>query len=290
VVDDRNTSQEFVMPIATVNLPSGEAVPALGQGTWKMGDQPRKRPEEVRALQAGIGLGMTLIDTAEMYGDGLAEEITGEAIAGRRDEVFLVSKVLPNHASHEQTVRACERSLKRLGTDRLDLYLLHWRGGYGLDDTISGFEALQKAGKIRHWGVSNFDVEDMEELVDLGGAAVATNQVLYNLTRRGIERDLMPWQAGRNIPVMAYSPIEQGRLADHRDLARIAQKHGKTPAQIALAFVLNRPNVIAIPKAGTVAHVTDNAAAADIVLAQEDLAMLDAAFPPPRRRVPLEMI
>lgn len=278
------------MPIATVSLPSGETVPALGQGTWKMGEHDRKRGDEIRALQAGIDLGLTLIDTAEMYADGVAEEITGEAIRGRRDGLFIVSKVLPSHASHEQTVRAAERSLKRLGTDRIDLYLLHWRGGYGLDDTVSGFELLQKAGKIRHWGVSNFDVDDMKELVDLGGKAVAANQVLYNLSRRGIEYDLLPWQAQRNIPTMAYSPIEQGRLASHRDLARIAQQHGKTPAQIALAFTLTRPDVISIPKAGTVAHVKENVAAADIVLTPEDRAALDAAFPPPKRKSHLEMI
>jgi diketogulonate reductase-like aldo/keto reductase len=278
------------MPIASIALPSGETVPALGQGTWKMGEYERKRADEIAALQAGIDLGMTLIDTAEMYADGVAEEITGEAIKGRRGEVFLVSKVLPSHASHEQTIRACERSLKRLGTDSIDLYLLHWRGGYGLDDTISGFESLQKAGKIRHWGVSNFDVDDMKELFDLGGKAVATNQVLYNLSRRGVEFDLLPWQAQRNIPTMAYSPIEQGRLASSRDLARIAEQHGKTPAQIALAFLLIRPDVIVIPKAGTVPHVRENAAAADIVLSADDRAALDAAFPPPRRKSHLEMI
>lgn len=278
------------MPIASIALPSGETVPALGQGTWKMGEYERKRADEIRALQAGIDLGMTLIDTAEMYADGVSEEITGEAIKGRRGEVFLVSKVLPSHASHEQTIRACERSLKRLGTDSIDLYLLHWRGGYGLDDTISGFESLQKAGKIRHWGVSNFDVDDMKELFDLGGKAVATNQVLYNLSRRGIEYDLLPWQAQHNIPTMAYSPIEQGRLAGHRDLARIAEQHGKTPAQIALAFLLTRPDVIVIPKAGTVPHVRENAEAADIVLSADDLAALDAAFPPPKRKSHLEMI
>jgi len=278
------------MPIASITLPSGETVPALGQGTWKMGEYARLRADEVRALQAGIELGLTLIDTAEMYADGVAEEVTGEAIVGRRDQVFLVSKVLPSHASHEQTVRACERSLKRLGTETIDLYLLHWRGGYGLDDTISGFEALQKSGKIRHWGVSNFDVEDMEELLSLGGKAVASNQVLYNLSRRGIEYDLLPWQAEHKVPVMAYSPIEQGWLANHRELKRVAEAYGKTPAQIALAFVLSRPNVIAIPKAGSVEHVRDNAAAAEIVLTPEDLQALDAAFPPPKRKSSLEMI
>lgn len=278
------------MPIAQIALPSGETVPALGLGTWKMGEQSRFRDGEIRALQTGIDLGMTLIDSAEMYADGGAEEVTGEAIKGRRDGLFLVSKVLPSHASHEQTVRACERSLKRLGTDVIDLYLLHWRGGYGLDDTISGFQALQQAGKIRHWGVSNFDVEDMEELLELGGMAVAANQVLYNLSRRGIEYDLLDWQVSHKVPVMAYSPIEQGRLADDRDLARIAEAHGRTPAQIALAFVLSRPNMIAIPKSGSVDHVRDNAAAAEIALTADDIALLDKAFPPPRRKSPLEMI
>lgn len=278
------------MPIASIALPGGEMVPALGQGTWRMGEVGHKRPEEVRALQLGIELGMTLIDTAEMYADGVAEEVTGEAIKGRRDEVFLVSKVLPSHASRQQTISACERSLKRLGTDRLDLYLLHWRGGYGLDDTLSGFRALQEAGKIRYWGVSNFDVDDMEELHDLGGSDVATNQVLYNLTRRGIEYDLMPWQAQRGIPLMAYSPIEQGHLASHRALETVARAHDATPAQIALAFALSRPGVIAIPKAGTESHVRANHAATDITLTAEDLTALDAAFPPPRRKSSLEMI
>ncbi|HEY4203056.1 MAG TPA: aldo/keto reductase, partial [Devosiaceae bacterium] len=212
-----------------VRLPSGEGVPALGQGTWKMGESGRRRADEVAALRLGLDLGLTLIDTAEMYGDGGAEEVTGEAIAGRRDEVFLVSKVLPSNASRAGTIAACERSLKRLGTDRLDLYLLHWRGQYGLDDTIAGFEALQRAGKIRHWGVSNFDVEDMEQLRALGGEAVAANQVLYNLTRRGIEYDLLPWSAEHRVPIMAYSPVEQGRLAGHKALAKIAVAHAATP-------------------------------------------------------------
>jgi diketogulonate reductase-like aldo/keto reductase len=278
------------MTIASITLPGGESIPQLGQGTWRMGEVGSRRREEIRALQLGIELGMTLIDTAEMYADGEAESVTGEAIAGRRDAVFLVSKVLPSHASLQQTISACEQSLKRLGTEVIDLYLLHWRGGYGLDDTLSGFEALQRAGKIRHWGVSNFDVDDMEELFELGGTGVATNQVLYNLTRRGVEHDLMPWQAERGIPVMAYSPIEQGRLAGHRALGEVARRHGKTEAQIALAFVLNRSGVIAIPKATSESHVRDNRAAADIVLTPEDFAALDASFPPPTNRVPLEMI
>jgi diketogulonate reductase-like aldo/keto reductase len=278
------------MGIRSVRLPSGENVPALGQGTWKMGESGRRRADEVAALRLGLDLGMTLIDTAEMYGDGGAEEVTGEAIAGRRDAVFLVSKVLPSNASRAGTIAACERSLRRLGTDRLDLYLLHWRGRYALDDTIAGFEALQQAGKIRHWGVSNFDVEDMEELRALGGEAVAANQVLYNLTRRGIEYDLLPWSADHHVPIMAYSPVEQGRLAGHKALQRIAEAHAATAAQIALAFTLLKPDVISIPKATSLEHVRANAAAADIVLTPEDLAALDAAFPPPKRKSSLEMI
>ncbi|MBI4921783.1 MAG: aldo/keto reductase [Devosia nanyangense] len=280
----------MTMPIASVALPSGETVPALGQGTWMMGETAARRADEVRALQTGLDLGLTLIDTAEMYADGGAEAVTGEAIAGRRDAVFLVSKVLPSHASRAATIAACEQSLKRLGTDRLDLYLLHWRGGTPLEETLAGFAALQEAGKIRHWGVSNFDADDMDELLAAGGGAVATNQVLYNLTRRGIEHDLLPWSAKHNVPVMAYSPIEQGRLASHRELLRIAQTHGATPAQIALAFVLSRPCVIAIPKSGRAAHVRDNAGAAGIELTAADFKALDAAFPPPRRKRPLEMI
>ena len=278
------------MPIKTVKLPNGTIVPALGQGTWMMGEGRHTRPQEVRALQLGLDLGMTLIDTAEMYANGIAEEITGEAIAGRREEVFLVSKVLPNHASRSATIAACERSLKRLKVETIDLYLLHWRGGYALEDTITGFDALLKAGKIRSWGVSNFDVEDMEDLLKAGGKGCAANQVLYNLTRRGIEYDLIPWSAGHAIPLMAYSPIEQGRLTRNRELQRIADRHRATPAQIALAFVLLQPGMIAIPKAGSEDHVRDNAAAADIALTAEDLRDLDLAFPPPRRRQPLEMI
>jgi diketogulonate reductase-like aldo/keto reductase len=278
------------MPIKQVTLPGGETVPALGQGTWMMGEGRHSRADEIRALQLGIDLGMTLLDTAEMYANGVAEQITGEAISGRRDGIFLVSKVLPSNASRNGTVAACERSLKRLGVETIDLYLLHWRGGQPLADTIAGFEALQKSGKIRHWGVSNFDPGDMEELLAAGGSAVASNQVLYNLTRRGIEYDLLPWSSDHNIPIMAYSPIEQGRLAKHRALADIAAGHHATPAQIALAFVLSRPNIIAIPKAGTDAHVRDNRAAADIALTQADFTALDDAFPPPRRKSSLEMI
>ena len=278
------------MSIKEIKLPSGEAVPTLGQGTWYMGESGRKRAEEVRALQLGLDLGMSLIDTAEMYADGGAEEVTGAAIKGRRDGVFLVSKVLPSNGSRTATIAACEQSLKRLGTDRIDLYLLHWRGTYALEDTLTGFEALHKSGKIRHWGVSNFDVRDMEDLLKAGGAAVAANQVLYNLGRRGIEHDLLPWSGRHGVPIMAYSPIDQGRLLGDRTLRQIAAAHSATPAQIALAFVLSRPGVIAIPKSSNADHVRENAGAAEITLSDADLRALDAAFPPPQGKVGLEML
>jgi diketogulonate reductase-like aldo/keto reductase len=272
-------------------LPSGETVPVLGQGTWYMGDEPRRRAEEIASLRLGLDFGMTLIDTAEMYGDGASEKLVGEAIAGRRDEVFLVSKVLPGNASRNGTIAACERSLKRLGTDRIDLYLLHWRGRAPFAETIAAFEALQDAGKIRHWGVSNMDVDDMKELVRApGGDAVSVNQVLYNLTRRGIEYDLLPQAQARGLPLMAYSPIEQGRLIDYPEVQDIADRHGATPAQIALAWVLRQQGVIAIPKASTPGHVQENRAALDLKLTAEDLAELDAAFPPPDGPQSLEMI
>ncbi len=272
-------------------LPSGEAVPVLGQGTWYMGDKPRRRAEEIASLRLGLDLGMTLIDTAEMYGDGAAESLVGEAIAGRRDEVFLVSKVLPSNASRKGTIAACERSLRRLGTDRIDLYLLHWRGGTPFAETIAAFEALRDAGKIRHWGVSNMDVDDMREIMRApGGDAVATNQVLYNLTRRGIEADLLPQAQARGLPLMAYSPIEQGRLTESAEVAQVAAKHGVTPAQLALAWVLRQPGVIAIPKASKPSHVQENRAALDLKLTREDLAQLDQAFPPPDGPQALEMI
>jgi diketogulonate reductase-like aldo/keto reductase len=255
-----------------------------------MGDSGHRRAGEVRALQAGLELGMTLIDTAEMYADGGAEEVTGEAIKGRRDAVFVVSKVLPSHGSRTATIAACERSLRRLGTDRIDLYLLHWRGNYALEDTLTGFEALLQAGKIRYWGVSNFDVDDMEELLAAGGGAVAANQVLYNLTRRGIEHDLLGWSADHRVPLMAYSPIEQGRLLGDRALAQVAAAHNATPAQVALAFVLGRPGVIAIPKSSNLEHVRENAGAAEITLTDADRRALDAAFPPPNGKRRLEML
>lgn len=275
----------------TVTLPSGEQIPTLGQGTWCMGDDARRRTDEIAALRTGLDLGMTLIDTAEMYGDGASEELVGEAISGRRDEVFLVSKVLPDNASHGATIAACERSLRRLRTDRLDLYLLHWRGHVPLAETLDAFDTLARDGKIRHWGVSNLDPDDMRELMALpGGAAVATNQVLYNLMRRGIEYDLLPWCAERHVPVMAYSPVEQGRLLGHPVLTQVANKHGATPAQVALAWVLRRGDVIAIPKASSSEHVRDNRASLDLNLTAEDFAALDAAFPPPTKARPLEMI
>jgi diketogulonate reductase-like aldo/keto reductase len=274
-----------------VSLPNGETVSALGQGTWQMAERRERRAQEIAALRLGIELGLTLIDTAEMYGDGKTEELVGEAIAGLRDQAFLVSKVYPHNASRRGVAEACERSLKRLRTDRLDLYLLHWRGSYALSETVEGFEALRRAGKIRHWGVSNFDADDMEELAAVpDGRACAVNQILYNVSRRGPEYALMPWQAERRIPVMAYSPVGQGRLPTGGALAEVARRHGATPFQVALAWVMRSPDVIAIPKAAASAHVRDNRGALDITLTDEDLRAIDAAFPPPARKKPLEMI
>ena len=277
--------------VRTTRLPSGEAIPSLGQGTWGMAEDARRRKEEVAALRLGIDLGMTLIDTAEMYADGGAEVLVGEAIAGRRDELFLVSKVLPENATKPGTVAACEHSLRRLGTDRLDLYLLHWRGNVPLEETLDAFAALVDAGKIRYWGVSNFDVVDMIELRGLtGGADVAADQVLYNLTRRGIEYDLMPWCRKRGIPIMAYSPIEQGRMLGHRALKSVAARHDARPAQVALAWLLRQDGVVAIPKAANVAHVRENHAALALRLTKQDLAALDRAFPAPTEATPLAML
>jgi diketogulonate reductase-like aldo/keto reductase len=254
-----------------------------------MGDDPSRRASEIAALRVGLDAGMTLIDTAEMYGNGASERLIGEAIAGRRDEVFLVSKVLPNHATERGTVAACEASLRRLATDRLDLYLLHWRESLPLAGTVTAFTSLVQAGKIRYWGVSNFDVEDMEALFHLdGGTAVATNQVLYNPRRRGIEYDLLPWCDSRRIPIMAYSPIEQGRLLKNRALRAVATRHEATPAQIALAWVMRHGRVIAIPKAGTPEHARENRGALDITLTTQDLDELDRAFRPPTKKVELE--
>ena len=277
--------------IRTTKLPSGVAVPVLGQGTWHFGEDPARRDEEIESLRRGLDLGMTLIDTAEMYGDGAAEDLIGEAIEGRRDEVFLVSKVLPHHATFDGTVAACKASRKRLQTEWLDLYLLHWRGNIPLAETVAAFEALKAEGAIRHWGVSNFDIGDMEDLVVVeGGENVETDQVLYNLVRRGIEYDLIPWADEEELPLMAYSPIEQGRLLDASALAEVAARHHVTPAQVALAWVLRHEDVIAIPKAASPAHVDENRAALDLHLSVKDIAHLNRAFPPPTSKVPLEML
>jgi diketogulonate reductase-like aldo/keto reductase len=277
--------------IPVTSLPSGENVPVLGQGTWFMGEDRHKFRQEVDALRLGIKLGMTLIDTAEMYADGGAEKVVGEAIEGRRDEVFLVSKVLPSNASRNGTVAACESSLRRLGTETIDLYLLHWRGGYRLEETVAAFTELMRAGKIRNWGVSNFDTDDMEELVRIpAGEAVATNQVLYNLARRGPEFDLLPWCRRRNIPIMAYSPIEQGRLLAHPEVAEIAREYDATPAVVALAWVLSHEGIIAIPKSSNAKHIRENRKAADLRLAMQDLTKLDQVFSAPNRKTPLEML
>ena len=276
----------------TVRLPDGTDVPALGQGTWHMGESRRSASEEAAALKLGIELGMTLIDTAEMYGSGAAEEIVAEASAGQRDKLFIVSKVLPNNASRSGTVAACERSLKRLHTDRIDLYLLHWRGSHPLADTVAAFEELKAAGKIRYWGVSNLDTSDMQELSRVPhGGNCATNQVLYHPDTRGIEFDLLPWCTQHHMPIMAYSPVGQaGRLLRSRTLAAVAQRHDATPAQVAIAWGMRHGTVISIPKASTPDHVRQNAAAGDIELTQHDLAEIDAAHPPPRRKQSLDIL
>jgi diketogulonate reductase-like aldo/keto reductase len=276
--------------VRKVRLSDGTLVPCLGQGTWRMGEDASARPAEIVALRHGVELGLTLIDTAEMYGDGGAERVIGEALRGLRDAIFLVSKVYPQNAGGPALRRACENSLKRLATDRIDLYLLHWRGGVPLKATIEGMRSLQSQGKIRHWGVSNFDADDMDELFAAGGSECVTNQVLYNLLRRGPEFDLLPAMTSRKIPAMAYSPIEQGRLPNSSALADIARRYGATPFQIALAWVLRRPDIIAIPKAMSIDHVTANRRAVDISLDVQALTALDEAFAPPRRKVPLAMI
>jgi len=256
-----------------------------------MGENARLRKDEIAALELGLDLGMTLIDTAEMYGNGGAEEVVAEAVGGRRGECFIVSKVLPENSTRAGTIAACERSLKRLKTDRIDLYLLHWRGRHRLEETLAGFEALKSSGAIRFWGVSNFDVDDMEELVALkGGAACASNQVLYNLRRRGIEAGLLPWCRAHGIPIMAYSPIEQGRLLRDRALTAVAIRHRATTAQIVLVWTLRQKDMMVIPKAATLEHVRENRAAVDIELTDQDLAELNRAFPPPKGRRPLELL
>jgi diketogulonate reductase-like aldo/keto reductase len=277
------------LALPTVTLPSGEKVPQLGQGTWRMGENGRRRHEEVEALKLGLDLGMTLIDTAELYAD--AELAVAEVIKDRRDECFIVTKVLPENSTRARTIAACERSLKRLKIDRIDLYLLHWRGRPPLEETLSAFQELVRAGLIQYWGVSNFDVADMEELFALpGGDACAANQVLYNLRRRGIEAGLLPWCRARGVPIQAYSPIEQGRLLRDRVLTGVAIRHRATTAQIALAWVLRQPDIMVIPKAATFEHVRENRAALKIELTAQDLAELDRAFPPPAGPRPLELL
>lgn len=272
-------------------LPCGESVPALGQGTWNVGDDPGARQQEIAAIRRGIDLGLTLIDTAEMYGDGRSEELVGEAITGRRDEVFLASKVYPHNASRRAMPRSCEASLRRLGVETIDLYLLHWPGSVPLDETVEAFEALQRAGKIRHWGVSNFDADGMQELWDTpGGQAAQTDQVLYNLGERGIEWDLRPWLMQRRLPVMAYSPFDQARLLRQRPLVAFAQANGITTGQVALAWLLAQDGVIAIPKTGNARRVEENAAALAQPLSPAQLEELDRLFPPPDGPSPLAML
>ncbi|WP_313055617.1 aldo/keto reductase [Pseudomonas lopnurensis] len=267
----------------------GGRVPRVGQGTWHMGEDPAERQREVAALRLGIELGMPLIDTAEMYGEGGAEEVVGEAIRSRRERVFLVSKVYPHNASRQGIPLACERSLRRLGTDCIDLYLLHWRGQHPLAETVEAFERLETAGKIRHWGVSNLDLDDMQELPQ--ARACATNQVLYNPAERGIEFDLLPWCQAQGMPVMAYCPLGQGgRLLRAPALLEVARRHGAQPAQVALAWALRQPGVWAIPKASDPVHLRANAAAAGLRLGAEDLAIIEQAFPSPSRRQPLQMV
>ena len=277
--------------LKTVALPSGERVSALGQGTWHMSENKTARAEELATLRLGVDLGMTLIDTAEMYGEGKVEELVGEAIAGRRDEVFLVSKVYPHNATRKGALAACERSLKRLRTDRIDLYLLHWRGNVPFAETMEAFMTLQKTGKIRHYGVSNLNLDDMQDLKTApSGRVVATNQLLYNLARRGIEFDLLPWLRKQRIPVMAYSPIEQARLVRDPKLAEFARRHGMTPAQAALAWLLANDDIIAIPKTGSRERLKENCGALEHPLTKEQLAELDRLFPPPPGPVPLDML
>ncbi len=275
----------------TVRLPSGEEVPCLGQGTWRMGENAGNRKRETDSLRAGLDLGLTLIDTAEMYGEGVAEEIVADAIRGRRNEVFIVSKVYPHNASRTGTPAACERSLKRLATDRIDLYLLHWKGDIPLAETVAAFEKLKAAGKIRQWGVSNLDMAEMNELAAApDGDACAANQVLYHLGERGIEFDLLPRCAGNGMAVMAYSPLAQGAILANPTLAEVAARHGVTPAAIAIAWTLRHPNVISIPKTSSIERLRENTKAADLHLTSQDLADLDKAFPPPKRAARLAML
>jgi diketogulonate reductase-like aldo/keto reductase len=274
-----------------VTLRSGARVPALGQGTWHMGEDRRRAADEAAAVRLGIDLGMTLIDTAEMYGSGGAEEVVARAAQGVRDSLFIVSKVYPHNASRDGVVAACERSLQRLATDRIDLYLLHWRGSIPLAETLDGFQRLERDGKIRYYGVSNFDRADMAEWVRLkGGDMVAANQVLYNLSRRGPEWDLMPWCREHQVAIMAYTPLGQGHMLGNPALAEVARRHNATAAQIALAWLLRQDGTIVIPKASRLEHVRENRGALDVALTEEDIAALDRAFPPPKRKSPLGML
>ena len=275
----------------TVQLPGGRAIPALGLGTWHMGEKKADRAREVAALKAGIDLRLTVIDTAEMYGNGGAEEVVADAIAGTRDRVYLVSKVLPHNASRKGTIAACERSLKRLKTDRIDLYLLHWRGSYPLANTVASFEQLKSEGKIVDWGVSNFDADDMAELKRVGdGDRCAANQVLYHLGSRGIEWQLLPDSQRAGIPIMAYCPLGQGELIGHPAIVQLADKHAVAPSAIALAFLLAKPGILAIPKSSHAERVKDFATAREVKLDAEDVAILDREFPPPECKMALNIV
>lgn len=277
--------------IPTVTLPSGEAIPALGQGTWGMAEDPRRRDDEMAALRAGVDVGLTVIDTAEAYADGATEELVREALGDRREEIFLVSKISSDHATGTGTGAACERSLERLGTDRIDLYLLHQRGSAPLPETVAAFTDLMTQGLIRHWGVSNFDVPEVVELAGIpGGTAVEADQIPYNLTRRGIEWDLLPRCRAAGLPVMAYSPLERGRMLGHPTLAAVARRHGATPGQVGLAWLLCQDGVCAVTKASSPARVLENRAAVELTLTDDDLAELDRAFPPPSGPRPLELL
>lgn len=275
----------------TVKFPNGSTVPALGQGTWGMGEGRNPIDVEADSLRAGLDLGLKLIDTAEMYANGGSERVVGAAIQGRRDDAFIVSKVLPSHASAKGTIEACERSLRNLATDTIDLYLLHWRSSYTLDETVNAFEKLVEQGKIKAWGVSNFDVSDMEELEKIAlKDHISADQILYNLSRRGTEFDLIPWCVKRNIPLMAYSPIEQGRILKNNNLQKLAKNLGIAPSILALAWVVHQQLMIAIPKTSSIAHLKENIKAADLKLDQNVLQALDQIFTPPTQKIPLEVI
>jgi diketogulonate reductase-like aldo/keto reductase len=280
--------------VPEVTLAHGAEWPALGLGTWRLGESAARRDTEVAALRLAFEIGYRLIDTAEMYGDGGAERVVGQALeealrAGlARTDFVVVSKALPHHATPDGLRAACEASLARLGLDCIDLYLLHWRGGIPLAQTVAGFERLQERGLVRHWGVSNLDLADMRELLAVpGGSGCSANQVYYSLSERGVEFDLLPWMRVRQMPLMAYSPIDQGALADHPSLRAVAERHRATPAQVALAWMLAQPGVIAIPKAVHAVHLRHNWQAASIVLTAADRAQLDRVFPPPSGKRPL---